>query len=114
MLNEFQVAARLSDEITGILVFGDNHLIVSGPRPREVTAVALVRLWSVIQINGAVPAELAAWRIVSKAFREELSWAVVVDGDGGQNPAVAQLLAELRGRAVVVDDYRRDAAQTPG
>jgi hypothetical protein len=37
--------------MVGILVHGDNHLIVRGPLPDPVVAVALVRHWSLIQIG---------------------------------------------------------------
>ena len=87
----------------GILVFGDNHLIVSGPRPDEAVARALVRLWSVIAIGREVPEHLRQWTITTKAFREDLSWAWVVAGEGTQSDAVRVLLKELQDRGVSVD-----------
>ena len=59
----------------GILVHGDNHFIVRGPHPGSRDGAALVRHWSVIRIGAATPAELAAWRISTKEFREDLEWA---------------------------------------
>ena len=84
----------------GILVHGDNHFIVRGPRPDRETALALVRHWSVIRIGATTPVELEPWRISSKEFREDLRWAVIVPGEGAMNPAVAQLLSELEARGV--------------
>jgi hypothetical protein len=37
--------------MVGILVMGDNHLIVRGPLPDRETALALARHWSLIQIG---------------------------------------------------------------
>jgi hypothetical protein len=87
----------------GIIVHGDNHFIVRGPRPDRETALALVRHWSIIRIGAGTPAELAAWRISTKEFREDLEWATIVPGDGEISPAVAQLLSELAARGITAD-----------
>ncbi len=89
----------------GILVHGDNHFIVRGPLPGKDAAHALVRHWSLIRIGAEHPEELSSWSVVSRAFREELEWAVHVPGDGMRNPAVAQLLAELLERGVALVEY---------
>ena len=89
-------------DTVGILVHGDNHFIVRGPKPDRETALALVRHWSVIQIGATMPAALNRWRISSKEFRENLTWAVVVPGDSEISPAVAILLDELSARGVAV------------
>ena len=89
-------------ETVGILVHGDNHFIVRGPPPDRGTALELARLWSVIQIGGITPPSLAPWRISSKEFRENLTWAMVVPGDREMTPAVSQLLAELSARGIMV------------
>jgi hypothetical protein len=86
----------------GILVHGDNHFIVRGPRPDAATAVALARCWSVIQIGGSTPPELRDWTISTREFRENLGWAVVVRGPGETTPAVVQLLDELAARGVEI------------
>jgi hypothetical protein len=86
--------------VIGILVHGNNHFIVAGPRPDEAQARALVRQWAVIQIGGVAP--IPGWEIRTKAFREDLEWAVVVGG-GAASAAVAVLLAELRARGVRID-----------
>lgn len=91
----------------GILVHGDNHFIVRGPQPDRATALALVQHWSLIQIGAETPPALAAWSIISKAFREDLAWAVVAPGDTGNSQAVCDLLKELRLR-IVVHDLRDD------
>ncbi len=67
--------------MVGILVHGDNHFIVHGPAPDRDTALALVRHWSLIGIGTVTPPALGQWRIVSREFRENLKWAVVVPGE---------------------------------
>ncbi len=91
----------------GILVYGDNHFIVQGPLPDERTALELARHWSIIQIGRTTPAPLKRWSIVTRAFRENLQWAVVVPGEGEMTPAVTQLLKELAARGI---NLRRDHA----
>jgi hypothetical protein len=92
----------------GILVCGDNHFIVEGPLPDRVTALALARHWTIIQIgqNGqdgeAMPPSLRRWSMVTRAFRENLEWAVLVPGDSEVTPAVAQLLQELSARGIEI------------
>ena len=81
--------------MVGILVHGNNHFIVSGPAPDEATALALVWHWSVIQIGQAKSSSFGQWQIRSKEFRENLEWAVIVQGEREVSPGVAQLLAEL-------------------
>lgn len=90
--------------MVGILVSGDNHYIVRGPLPERDTALALVRLWSLIQVGGAPPPALAGWRISSREFREDLEWAVVAPGDGEVSAAVATLLGELSARGIAIHD----------
>jgi hypothetical protein len=86
----------------GILVHGDNHFIVRGPFPDRDTALALVRHWSLIQIGSTMPPVLARWQIVSKEFRENLEWAIVIPGDGAISQAVTKLLDELSARGVTI------------
>jgi hypothetical protein len=93
------------DEPLGILVHGDNHFIVHGPLPDRATALALARHWSVIEVGAKTPAPLAQWQIVSKAFRENLQWAVIVAGDSDMSPAVTQLLAEMVARGIVIHNF---------
>lgn len=84
----------------GILVDGGNHFIVDGPEPSIEIARELARHWAVIRIGGDTPAHLAAWRILNRAFREELTWAVAIAGEGDPSPAVQVLLAELAARGI--------------
>jgi hypothetical protein len=91
--------------MVGILVHGDNHFIVRGPLPRPRVARALAQHWSVIQIGAKTPPALERWRIVTREFRENLQWAVVVPGDGEMSPAVNQLLEELLARGIIIHDY---------
>ena len=86
----------------GILVCGHNHFIVSGPLPDRATALALARHWSIIQIGQETPPSLQSWSIVTRAFREDLEWAVVVPSEGDVTPAVAQLLKELSARGISI------------
>ena len=92
--------------MVGILVHGDNHFIVRGPLPDREIAFALVRQWSLIQIGAAVPPLLDGWHIVSREFRENLEWSVIVPGDGEMSPAVTTLLKELLARGVTSHDFR--------
>lgn len=88
--------------MVGILVHGDNHFIVRGPKPDPATACALARHWSIIRIGAVTPAELLPWTISSKEFRENLQWAVSIPGEGDTSPAVVQLLTELAARGILV------------
>ncbi len=87
----------------GILVHGDNHFIVGGPEPNAATAIALARLWSMIRIGAETPARLRAWSIVTRAFREDLEWAVVVEDSRPTSPAVSALLEELAARGIAIE-----------
>lgn len=89
--------------MTGILVCGDNHFIVRGPRPTHATSLALARHWSIIGIGARTPEALAAWTISTREFRENLQWAMVLAGQSQPSPAVAQLLDELRTRGVEIE-----------
>jgi len=86
--------------MVGILVHGDNHFIVRGPLPDHDTALALVRRWSVINIGTAAPSSLDQWQIVTKEFRENLEWAVVVPGEAEMSSAIQTLLDELAARGI--------------
>jgi hypothetical protein len=94
--------------MVGILVLGNNHLIVRGPFPDRETSLALARHWSLIQIGQTTPPALARWTISTREFRGNLEWAVIVPGDGEIAPAVAQLLAELSRRGITIHDSRSD------
>ena len=95
-------ASKLEIAMVGILVHGDNHFIVRGPLPDREVALALVRHWSLIQIGTTIPPPLDRWYIVSREFRENLEWAVVVPGDREISPAVATFLGELSRRGITI------------
>lgn len=94
--------------MVGILVHGDNHLILRGPLPSREAALALVRHWSLTQIGATTPNWLEGWSIVTREFRENLLWAVVVPGGGEISPAVRKLLGELSERGVIIHDARSE------
>src|ERR1700693_110587 len=99
-------ASRHDIAMGGILVHGDNHFIARGPLPDRGVAPPLIRPWSVIQIGATTPPPLDRWRIISREFRENLQWAVVVPGEGEISPAVATLLDELSMRGIIIHDSR--------
>ena len=88
--------------MVGILVHGDNHFIVRGPLPDQEIALALVRYWSLIQIGATTPPLLDQWHIVSREFRENLGWAMVVPGEGETSAPVTKLLDELSARGITI------------
>jgi hypothetical protein len=92
--------------MVGILVMGNNHLIVRGPFPDPATVLALAKHWSLIQIGQITPPALDRWSISTREFRENLEWAVVVPGDGEISPTVTQLLSELSSRGITIHDSR--------
>ena len=57
--------------MVGILVHGDNHLIVRGPLPDRAAALALVRFWSLIQIGEETPVALRSWTISTRGISRE-------------------------------------------
>ncbi len=94
--------------MVGILVYGDNHFITRGPLPKPEVALALIRHWSVIQIGATTPAHLVQWHIVSREFRENLEWAVVVPGESEISAAVTALLEELSARGIPIHRISAD------
>lgn len=91
--------------MVGILVHGDNHLILRGPLPEREVALALVRRWSLVQIGSPTP-QLDGWQIVTREFRENLQWAAVVPGEAPLSQAVTVLLEELSTRGITVHEYK--------
>jgi hypothetical protein len=91
--------------MVGILIHGNNHFILRGPRPDEPTALRLARHWSVIQIDQAASLKFELWEIRNQEFRENLAWAVVIPGDREPSPGAAQLLSELSSRSIPIDRY---------
>jgi hypothetical protein len=92
----------VSIEAVGILVFGDNHLILRGPEPSAKQARAMVKHWSVIELGRPPGDSFCTWRISTREFRENLSWAVHLAGKEAPSSAVRQLLDELLARGIAV------------
>jgi hypothetical protein len=93
--------------MVGILVHGNNHFILSGPRPDEAAALNLTRHWSIIQIGAPKSQSLDQWQIRTKEFRENLEWAVIVPADREISPGASELLAELSARGITIDRLNR-------
>jgi hypothetical protein len=89
--------------MVGILVHGNNHFILSGPRPNKQSASTLARHFSLIQIGEPISPTFEEWQIRNKEFRENLEWAFVVPGDRETSAGVVQLLAELSARGVIIE-----------
>ena len=91
--------------MVGILVHGNTHYILSGPRPTKGEAVALARNWSVVQIGEAKSQKFEKWEIRNQEFRANLQWAVIVPGERETSPGVLELLAEIAARGVEIQRY---------
>lgn len=91
----------------GLLVYGDNHLILRGPRPTAGEALAIAAHFGLSVARIAPQLDLsgrfAAWQISVREFRENLSWAAVLPAATTYSPAVSQLLEELSARGIVID-----------
>jgi hypothetical protein len=88
--------------MVGILVYGNNHSILSRPLPNDAAALALARHWAIVQIGEAKSSSFGQWQIRSKEFRENLEWAVIVPGDRETSLGMTQLLGELSARGVAI------------
>jgi len=91
--------------MVGILVHGNTHYILSGPRPTAGEAVALARNWSVVQIGEAKSQKFEKWEIRNQEFRANLQWAVIVPDERETSPGVLELLAEIAARGVEIQRY---------
>jgi hypothetical protein len=100
--------------VVGLLVHGDNHFIVRGPKPDIQTAIQLVRHWSLIQIGRATPPELQPWQISTREFREDLEWAIVVPGDNEVSTVVIELLGEISARGIAIQEATRAGRTSHG
>jgi hypothetical protein len=67
--------------VVGMLVRGDNHFIVRGPLPDREIVLASDWHWPFIQVRATTPF-LDRWCIVSREFRENLTWAVALPEKG--------------------------------
>lgn len=88
--------------MVGILVYGNNHFILSGPEPTGEEAIQMARQFTVVEIGKTPASSFEKWEIRNKEFRENLEWAVVVPTDTEITRSVSQLLGELAERGVVI------------
>jgi hypothetical protein len=88
--------------VQGILVHGGNHFIVNGPSPSDTEARELARRWEIPEIGCDAGAPWREWSLCTRAFRENLSWAVVLASGESATAAVRTLLEELAARGVTV------------
>lgn len=86
----------------GILVHGDNHLILAGPLPSPACARRLAQSFGLTLVTLGALRHHGPWEIRTKEFRENLAWAVQLDGGGTPSAAVAALLNELAGRGITI------------
>jgi len=93
--------------MVGILVHGNNHFILSGPKPGEAEALALARHWSVVQIGEEKSRSFGLWEIRAKEFRENLEWAVILPGDREISTGASQLLEELAARGIEIRRFHK-------
>ena len=89
--------------MVGILVCGNTHFILAGPKPSDLEARALARHWTIFQIGEAKSPRFEKWEIRNKEFRENLTWAVIVPDASVPAKGVTALLDELQRRGIEVD-----------
>ncbi|MCW5963936.1 MAG: hypothetical protein KIT83_07850 [Bryobacterales bacterium] len=92
---------------TGLLVHRGNHHILDGPHPDAAEARRLLFELEYPDPTREPWAMRKQWRVRTKAFREQLCWAVVVGTEEACGQPVRELLKELAARGVhpmVVDD----------
>jgi len=89
---------------SGILVCGDNHLILGGPLPGPECARRLAHQFGLRLVTLGPPPvrQWAQWEIRTREFRERLTWAVQLMPYQNPSPAVATLLAELSQRGLTI------------
>jgi hypothetical protein len=93
--------------MTGILVHGDNHFILSGPFPDDASAIEMARHWSIIQIGGKKSPRFREWEIRTKEFRENLEWAVIVPSESKISEGVLKLLVEISARGIQIRECQK-------
>ena len=92
----------MKDMSLGVLVYGDNHLILRGPRPTPEEARRLAASFGLSFANLATP-QPAAWTIATRVFRENLEWASVLPAETAPTSAIIELLSELAARGIRAD-----------
>lgn len=94
----------------GLIVCGDNHFLIRAPQPSAAEAKALVRRWTfpsiddLLGLSAPLPGQ---YRISTKEFREDITWALVLPSLEPHSPAIAQLLGELIARGVPITNVDR-------
>lgn len=89
----------------GLIVCGDNHFLIRAPQPSAAEAQALVRRWtfpSIADLLGQSPPLPPQYQISTREFREDITWALVLESPEPHSPAVAQLLSELIQRGIPI------------
>jgi hypothetical protein len=86
----------------GILVHGDNHLILAGPLPAPACARRLARSFGLSVVALGAVRSSGPWEIRTKEYRENLAWAVQLESGGAPSSAVAALLNELAARGITI------------
>jgi hypothetical protein len=92
----------------GLIVHGEDHFLIRGPKPDAAMAKYLVRRWifpSIEDLLGTSPPIPADWQITTSEFRENIEWTIVLSCAQSPSPAVAQLVAEVAARGVAVEYF---------
>ncbi len=92
----------------GIIVFGEEHFLIRGPKPEPEMARYLVRRWifpSTEDLLGISPPMQDDWKITTREFREDIEWAVLLRSAKALNPAVKTLLEELAARGLAISTH---------
>jgi hypothetical protein len=92
----------------GIVVFGEEHFLIRGPKPDAEMARYLVRRWifpSTEDLLGISPPMPDEWKITTREFREDIEWVIVLSSAVALNPAVKTLLEEVATRGVEITTH---------
>ena len=92
----------------GLIVYGEDHFLIRGPKPDAVMARYLVRRWifpSIEDLLRTSPPIPADWQITTSEFRENIEWTIVLSCDQDPTAAVAQLVSEIAARGVAVEYF---------
>ena len=100
MLSAFLIALR--EGVEASLVVGIILVYLARTSRTHLVRFVWYGVAAAAALSLAVAVALDRWRIVTKEFRENLKWAVVVPGDSAMSPAIAALLDEMLGRGITV------------
>ena len=90
----------------GLIVSGEDHFLIRGPKPDAAMARYLVRRWifpSIEDLLGTSSPIPADWQITTSEFRENIEWTIVLSCRQEPTVAVAQLVAEIVARGVAIE-----------